>query len=151
MTTIRDRKIWELSKPQFLRLACQPPPKSRQRLYNEICVYIEKYKRILLSQLRQELIDTLEIPQNIFERVDPVLVASKTHYTLIEEALAHGSKLPWCAVADYPELYRKYRKQVYSIPDQAFNEFDSWLINLQEQDEKIDKPWIGMESYYAAQ
>lgn len=108
--TIRDRRIWELTQAEFVRLASQPSiPKSRLPLRREIDRHIDHTKVIIRKQLLTEILGKADVPIDLFERTSITYLAAQTHYDEVRRALQAGWAVPWRAIKDYPSLLDVYQ------------------------------------------
>lgn len=113
MGTLRGREIWELTRSEFIKLVLQTHvPKSRARVWVEATSTLERYKQQLKRELRRQIATTLEVPDDIFERLNPVNTATYTHYLIVKQALDRGTSVPWRSVQEYPDLQQLYRRHI---------------------------------------
>lgn len=125
MAALRDRRTWELTKNEFVHLASQPSaPKSREKLRDAIVSLIEQRRRAIRRGIREEIIQYQEVPDDLFERIDPTRIAITAHYHVVKEALSAGLTVPWRAVKDYEDLCRFYKRHISGAPK---SDLSSWL------------------------
>jgi hypothetical protein len=105
MTALRDRHIWELTKVAFIRIVSQKAvPKSRQSLHNKIQRYIGHAKKEFLVELQKDVLASGKIPNDLFERMDIIKIATQIHRDEVIRAIQCGYKVPWETLKDYPDL-----------------------------------------------
>lgn len=110
MSTLRDRRIWELTQVEFIKLASKSAvPKRRLGLKKEINRQIEHTKKIIKERLLIEILNSKCIPPDIFERTNGSHIAAQTHFDEVKRALQAGWPVPWRAVKDYKSLLSIYR------------------------------------------
>lgn len=115
MIALRDRRIWELTQTEFIKIATRSVPRSRQSLRERIDRLIDHNRKLIKCQLLSEVLGAGAIPWDLFERTDPIRVAIQSHHDEVQKAIQDGWDVPWSSIKEYPDL----RERCHHLPLKA--------------------------------